>query len=152
MVDPVDLRALFPWLDRSPLRRVHVDAEHRLREDLSANSFELLSLEGAAITTQVSAHDELALTFGFPDYYGRNWAAFNDSVSDFAKARAGGRVAVFWRDIAATGREAPDVTAELGWALLGLRDAWAARSDATDDVWVQFELFAVGRGEEFCRP
>lgn len=44
----------------------------------------VLDLTNVRSTDQL--HDLLASFFGFPDYYGRNWDAFDECIADFAPA------------------------------------------------------------------
>lgn len=151
VTDLVHVRGELPWLRSGPLFRVHVDARPILHDLLDEKGFRVLELEGAAITSRQTAHEELALVFGFPDYYGKNWDAFNDVMGDYALDHDGERVAVVWRDVAASAQQAPATTAEVGWALIDMAFRLMPRIDS-DDPWDQLSIFATGTGDDFDRP
>ena len=45
---------------------------------------ERLSVDGAPVTTREELHALLSDAFRFPDYYGRNWDAFDECIRDVA--------------------------------------------------------------------
>ena len=70
------------------------------------------------MTSNFHAHAELHAAFGFPDWCGHNWDAFNDCFGDSVEENNGALIAVIWRDIEVAARQAPATTAEVGWGLL----------------------------------
>jgi RNAse (barnase) inhibitor barstar len=40
-------------------------------------------LDLTPVTSIIELHDLLASFFGFPEYYGRNWDAFDECIADF---------------------------------------------------------------------
>ena len=42
-----------------------------------------LDVDLHGVCTSVELHDRLASTFSFPDYYGRNWDAFDECIADY---------------------------------------------------------------------
>ncbi len=98
-----------PWLDRGYLHAVHESALEHLRTKLRELGFELTELDGTAMEAGRDAFfADLQLAFGFPDYFGRNWNAFNDSIGDLQPPA---RLAIIWR--------ASDEAARANPALLG---------------------------------
>jgi hypothetical protein len=101
------------------------------------------------MTSRLAAHDELSLAFGFPDYYGRNWDAFNDSFGDFVGEHDGERFAVIWEDVEHAVAAAPVTAVEVGWALLECA-AGSMPSLAPGTRWsIELEVFAIGTGRDF---
>ncbi len=49
---------------------------------MSHHTPELLKVDVGAVTTSQELHNLLAETFQFPDYYGRNWDAFDECIRD----------------------------------------------------------------------
>ena len=41
-----------------------------------------LKIDVGAVTTRDEVHNLIAEAFGFPDYYGRNWDAFDECIRD----------------------------------------------------------------------
>src|SRR5690349_2331210 len=112
------VRGELPWLRSGPLFRVHRSAETELDSFLHRFSYGRMNLDGTAMTTLASAHAELARAFSFPDHYGKNWDAFNDSFGEFVVEHSGEHIAVVWDNIELAARAAPATTIEVGWALL----------------------------------
>jgi RNAse (barnase) inhibitor barstar len=71
-----------------------------LREDvtwLANNGYVMHELDCSAWNSQSDFHDAVKVTLKFPDYYGRNLAAFNDCLSDLDVPDEGGSVLIFRR-------------------------------------------------------
>lgn len=66
-----------PWLS-GPLYRVRSDAWPLVDEFLSRWDYRRVAPDGRAMTSNFHAHAELHTAFGFPDWCGHNWDAFND--------------------------------------------------------------------------
>ncbi|CCH86152.1 conserved protein of unknown function [Modestobacter italicus] len=128
-----------PWLQSGPLFRVHASAREQLDAFLNRHGYRRLDLDGHAMTSRSAAHLELARAFGFPDYYGENWDAFDESFEDVIEQHASGLVAVVWNHMNVSAGLAPATTVEVGCALLDKR--------ATP-----LDVFAVGDGDDFDRP
>jgi ribonuclease inhibitor len=43
-----------------------------------------MKIDVSAVGTSEELHELLAKTFGFPDYYGKNWDAFDECISEDA--------------------------------------------------------------------
>jgi len=113
-----------------PLFRVHSDSLGELDAFLDRFAYQRIELDGRRMTSRVDAHAELARAFDFPDYYGKNWDAFNDCMRDVVHDHDGSRFAVLWRHVEVAASAAPATTVEVGWALLETairRDADPAR-------------------------
>jgi RNAse (barnase) inhibitor barstar len=119
---------------------------------LSRNDFRVVELDGARMTSRSGAHAELASAFAFPDYYGKNWDAFNDCLGDYVEEHDGERIAVMWRNIAVAAAAASVTTAEVGWALLEASFGHMPTFPPGTTWRVQLAIFAVGDGPDFDRP
>ena len=95
-----------PWLS-GPLYRVSSDAWPAVDEFLTRWNYQQVELNGRAMTSNFLAHSELHAAFGFPEWCGHNWDAFNDCFGDYVEENDGALIAVVWRDIAVAAREAP---------------------------------------------
>jgi RNAse (barnase) inhibitor barstar len=63
--------------------------------DLEGLGFQVVRLDGTRITNRESFHSEVADVFKFPDYYGRNWDAFDEC---FGELEMPSHLAVVWAD------------------------------------------------------
>jgi RNAse (barnase) inhibitor barstar len=43
---------------------------------------DVLKIDVGSVTTREELHSLIAEAFGFPDYYGRNWDAFDECIRD----------------------------------------------------------------------
>lgn len=148
----VHVRGQLPWLRSGPLHRVHTSAAPVVAEMLAREAFTVVELDGRMMTSVQQAHRELARGFGFPDYYGSNWDAFNDCLWDFAEEHNGGRVAVTWSHVETAAASSPLAAIEVGWALLDSALGWTRAIPAEGSPTMQMEIFAVGEGDDFDRP
>lgn len=139
------VRAELSWLRSGPLSRVHLGARAELDSALVRWGHLRLDLDGRAMTSRSGCHAELARAFGFPEYYGANWDAFDECAEDFLAEHRGVAVAVVWHHVDEAARAAPASTAEVGWVLLSLASSAA-------DAGEVLEVFAVGNGDDFDRP
>lgn len=103
------------------------------------------------MTSNRAAHAELARAFQFPDHYGKNWAAFDDSFGDFAAERSGQLYAIVWDNLEAAASSAPATTVEVGWALLAHALALLPTIDPGQDKYIDLDVFALGVGDDFDR-
>ena len=136
------MRADLPWLTSGPLHRVHTSARAELDVFLGRHGYRQVHLDGRAMTSRPAAHAELARAFRFPEHYGRNWDAFDDSMWDVADAHRGELVAVVWEHLDAA---APATLVEVGHALL-------AQQTDVESALTAFDVFALGSGADFDRP
>ena len=146
------VRLELPWLNSGPLFRVHSDAWPELDAFLTRWNYRRIQLDGGRMTSRADAHSELHVAFGFPDWCGKNWDAFNDCFGDYVEENDGALLAVVWRDIDVTARTAPATTAEVGWALLDCKAGYMP-SLAPGTTWsISMDVFAIGQGMDFDRP
>lgn len=146
MSDFVWLRKSLPWLGPGFVYCVHEDASGTLDEDLRRVGFEVVALPGEQMTDASGFHAAAKQAFGFPDYYGHNWDAFDECFSEVEFAHP---TAIVWT--AAERLAASDLKtfSEAVAQLTRFRDAFAS-ADATPRT--QVELFLTGRGPAFRRP
>lgn len=146
------VRGELPWVRSGPLFRVHRSALEDLDVFLDRFSYLRIDLDGRAMTSRSAAHTELARTFGFPDYYGKNWDAFNDCFGDFVADHSGELVAVVWDHVDVAAHSAPATAIEVGWALLECA-AGSMPSLGEGMSWhIAMDVFVVGDDEDFDRP
>jgi RNAse (barnase) inhibitor barstar len=146
------VRGELTWIQSGPLYRVHTDALTELSRFLDRWSYRRIELEGTLMTSRREAHNVLKAAFEFPDYYGRNWDAFNDCFGDFVAENDGALIAVVWRDIETAARTAPATVAEVCWGLLSHAHEYGPRLEPSAGASVWMDVFAVGIGEDFDRP
>jgi RNAse (barnase) inhibitor barstar len=80
-----------------PVYLVSGEAEQELVESLTALGFEVFLLDAGAIRDRAGLFDVIARAFSFPDYFGKNWDAFDDSFGEFCDARQK-PLAIVWRN------------------------------------------------------
>ena len=146
------MRRELPWLLSGPLFRVHRAALADLTVFLDRFGYRQIHLDGRRMTSRSAAHDEIALGFGFPNYYGQNWDSYNDCLGDFVQEHDGELFAVVWDFMERASEAAPATAAEVGWALLESASA-SMPTLAPGTTWhVSIDVFAVGDGDDFDRP
>jgi RNAse (barnase) inhibitor barstar len=131
-----------PWLGRGFVHCVHADVEQVLRQQLAGLGFTVFTIAGERIDDAQSLHVELARTFGFPDYYGANWDAFNDCFDDPELPH---RSALLWRGVERLA--ASDLKAFAEAVVVLSEAAESVERDAR-----QVALFLLGTGNGFRRP
>jgi hypothetical protein len=88
VADWVPVREVIPWLPQAPyfVGRAEVAP---LRSALRGAGFDVFDADASSSTSE----RQLLLTLGdalaFPDYYGANWAAFEDCLGDIIRAGPG---------------------------------------------------------------
>lgn len=141
-----------PWLRSGPLFRVHRSASRELTEFLDRFPYVRVDLDGRQMTSRQSAHAELARAFGFPEYYGGNWDAFDECFGDFVEGHDGELIAVVWDFMDVAAAAAPATTAEVGWELLSSQFSFMPSVASDARSWVWMDAFAIGEGDDFDRP
>ena len=140
-----------PWLS-GPLYRVKSDAWTMVDDFLRRWNYRRVELDGRAMTSQFQAHDELHTAFGFPEWCGHNWDAFNDCFGDYVEEHDGERIAVVWRHIEVAARAAPATTAEVGWGLLDCHFGRTPTLSPGTQWSAKLDIFVVGDGPDFNGP
>jgi RNAse (barnase) inhibitor barstar len=137
------MRHEFPWLGSGFIHAVDDDHADALQQDLIRLGFEITVFRGTSMTTSAGFWAEIKTAFGFPEYFGANWDAFNDSFGDLVLPD---RTAVLWRDA--------DVCAESDLRLFAEGVAVLTRTadavGATDAK--QIVLILTGHGSSFASP
>ncbi len=117
-------------------------SEPRLRGALEAASFKVFFIEGARISDKATFFEESARALEFPSWFGHNWDAFVDLLSDVGEGLE--RIGVIWREadrlLLADTQVFLDAVLCLG--------RWA--EDLSDhDEPVQVEVFLLGQSPGF---
>lgn len=141
-----------PFLRSGPLSHVHVDAWPLLDAHLDRWGYRRVELDGSRMTSRAQAHRCIGDAFGFPEWYGAGWDAFNDCFGQFVADHAGERVAVIWRHLDLAARSAPATVAEVGWGLIECQVGHTPTYQVGDGTGVELVVFAVGEGPDFDRP
>jgi RNAse (barnase) inhibitor barstar len=124
--------------------------EARVRAELAAAGFEVLTVAGTAITSESTLFAEMARAFGFAEGFGDNFDALADALGDLAERRTA-RLAVLW--VNADQSASADLQAFLS-AVLALSGAAEdlARLDEGGGEARQLEVFLLGAGAGFSGP
>jgi RNAse (barnase) inhibitor barstar len=84
MNEQIDYHKSMPWAPRGwGPKVVAVEDRDRLREGLASAGFLVLFLDGR-IESEPGFHEAIAKVLAFPDYYGKNWDAFDECIRDWA--------------------------------------------------------------------
>ena len=87
------LQQELPWVGRGFIHRLAPANMEGAIADLERLGFRVFQLDGTKIDGEPRLHEELAEAFEFPDYYGRNWDAFDEC---FSEVEMSSRVAIVW--------------------------------------------------------
>ena len=151
MSDFVWFRQAMPWLGPGFVYCVSEDALDALRGDLARHGFNTIALDGTAMTDAHSFHGEVKRAFGFPDYYGSNWDAFNECFGETAFAHP---TAILWTAAEVLASSDLKTFSEAIAEFSRFRDAFKrADPERVEGAGpVQLELVLLGRGRGFRRP
>jgi RNAse (barnase) inhibitor barstar len=138
-----DLKESLPWLRGLRVHAVDARREEEVRAALVAAGFDLRILGGSRIQSDVAFFHEAAHALGFPEYFGRNWDAFNDCLGDVVFGTVE-RIAILWRD--ADHSLAADVQTVLN-AVLAFEAAGSAAIEEREPA--QLEVFLFGGAPGF---
>jgi RNAse (barnase) inhibitor barstar len=122
-----------------PVHLVNSDSESVLRACLEELGLEVFTIEGRQVHDEQSMFEQVAAVFGFPDYFGKNWDAFNECFGEFCDARTG-PLAIIWRDMDATLDNALKTALE---SVVMFSSSYLVR-DIREESPVQIELFWLG--------
>lgn len=91
----IDLSSKLPWVKGEKIHLIQQSDARRLVDELKQLGFEIVKIDGKQIIDEESFFAEIAKVCGFPDYFGNNWDAFNDSFYEYCiqKKRP---IAVIW--------------------------------------------------------
>ena len=84
----IAVRDLMPWLSQPPYL-VGTQDLSRLRSSLRTYGFKVFEADAERCTDERSLLAALGDALPFPDYYGANWAAFDDCIGDMLREDAG---------------------------------------------------------------
>jgi hypothetical protein len=82
------VRDIAPWLPQPPYLVEKQDLS-RLRSALRDHGFKVFEADADRCTDERSLLAALGSALPFPDYYGANWAAFDDCIGDMLREEAG---------------------------------------------------------------
>lgn len=150
--DRPNARRDLPFLRSGPLSHVHVDAWPLLDAHLERWGYLRFELDGRRMTSRQEAHRHIGEVFGFPDWYGAGWDAFNDCIGQFVVDHDGQRVAVIWHHLEEMAEHAPATLAEVGWGLLETQIGDMPARNPANRTGIELVVFAVGDGPDFDRP
>lgn len=151
MSDFVWFRQAIPWLGPGFVYCVSEDAADTLRSDLARHRFNMIALDGTAMTNAASFHVEAKTAFGFPDYYGNNWDAFDECLGEIQLPHP---TAILWSAAEVLASSDLKTFSEAIAQFSRFRDAFKRPNPDAVGVAdpVQLELVLLGRGERFRRP
>ena len=131
------LKQEFPWLGPGFVQAVAERYADQFSSALARLGFSVKTMRCGAGD---DLHAELAKVLNFPDYYGKNWDAFDECVAEVTFATP---FALVWRDAGGYAAENPKLFAEASFML---NDAFHKRPD------VQAILVITGDGGTFRAP
>lgn len=86
--DWIAVSEVVPWLNSPPYFVAPTDLS-RLRSELRNAGFKVFEADADHCTDERSLLVALGDALPFPDYYGANWAAFDDCIGDLLREGAG---------------------------------------------------------------
>lgn len=89
----IAVRELMPWLPQPPYLVSSGDLP-RLRSALREHGFQVFEADAGECSDERSLLVSLGDALLFPDYYGANWAAFDDCIGDMLRENTGRKAVV----------------------------------------------------------
>jgi RNAse (barnase) inhibitor barstar len=137
----VDALELLPGVSGNRVHVVDAAEEARIRRALEESGFVALTLAGESIVDDASFFRETARGLDFPDWFGANWDALEDSLADMPAART----AILWRDAHVCASSSLQTLLDATAAF----DRAAAAAGPPDEPFRQVEVFLLGTGPGF---
>lgn len=147
----VDIKKVFPGIKGLFVHTVNIDT-NRLISILGEYDFKVVRLNGQEIVNEDTFLDTAALSFMFPDYFGHNWDAWNDSLGDFGSSLPSNRVAIIWESADHTISNDLQVFIQAVIDLVNLASQIALRTinqEENNKVLQQIEIFLLGQQNGF---
>jgi len=91
--------------------------------DLAARGIAVVTIDGSRIRDKDTFLDEFARELKFPDYFGKNWDAFEECLQDLAWLQAGGLLLIY-RDSGFFRNSRPDEWAIASGIILDAVEHW----------------------------
>ncbi len=142
----INLYSVMPWIGRSDIRFIDSSAEELLSSKLKEIGFKIYIIDGLKIFSEKDFFDQISKVLEFPDYFGKNWDAFNDCIGDF-EADGASKYCIIWRNASDTAKNNLYALVRPLVELVNLQDAY--RRDTEDEGPEQFEVFFLGTGDSF---
>jgi RNAse (barnase) inhibitor barstar len=146
MDEVFDLRLDFPKLQGFRVNAVQRSIKEDLVLVLKNNGFKVYLIDGSQITDEASFYQEIKRAFEFPDYFGMNWHAFTDCLSDI-ELQPENRVSIIWDSVNCILKS----NFQLFIETVGLFDALARDLTYPEQTMDQkeVEIFYLGDGAAF---
>lgn len=134
----IAVRELSPWLSLPPYLVARGDLP-RLRTELRDHGFKVFEADAEHCVEERSLLTALGDALPFPDYYGANWAAFDDCIGDMLRENAGPTAAIVVGADALLAADLHAFVRSVHMLSEVVTDVERAASDG-----FQFEIFFVG--------
>ena len=141
----LDLTKFIPGLNKGQWLHVVNSPLNPLVNILTENGFSVLVIDGSEITDSKSFFLQAKNVFGFPDYFGKNWNAWNDCLSDFELSLKE-KTAIIWHDADKTFMSDAKTFIQ---AVFDLHNMILSAGNINKSNCCQMELFLVGNSEGF---
>jgi RNAse (barnase) inhibitor barstar len=145
MINWLDLKKIIPGLSKGQWLHVVNSPLNPLVNTLAENGFSVFVIDGSEITDSGSFFQQAKKVFGFPDYFGKNWDAWNDCLGDFELSLKG-KTAIIWDDADKT---FISDTKTFIQAVFDLHNLALSAGYIDKPNPCQVELFLVGKTEGF---
>ena len=141
----LDLTKLILGLNKGQWLHVVNSPLNPLVNILTENGFSVFVIDGSEITDSKSFFLQAKNVFGFPDYFGNNWDAWNDCLGDFELSLKG-KTAIIWHNADKTFMSDAKTFIQ---AVFDLHNMTLSVGNINKSNCYQVELFLVGNSEGF---
>jgi RNAse (barnase) inhibitor barstar len=145
MANWLDLTKIIPGLHKGQWLHVVNSPLNPLVNVLSENDFSVIIIEGSKITDSKSFFEQAKVVFGFPDYFGKNWDAWDECLGDFEESLKG-KTAILWSNADKTFMSDVKVFIQ---AVFDLHNMSLSAGSVKKPNPCQVELFLIGEIEGF---
>ena len=145
MTDWIDLTKVIPGLNKGQWLHIVKSPLNPLVNTLLEHDFSVFVIDGSEITDSKSFFRQAKMVFDFPDYFGENWAAWDDCLGDFALLLTG-PTAIIWNDADKSFMSDAKVFVQ---AVVDLHNMALKAGSISNSPSHQVELFLIGNMEGF---
>lgn len=97
-MDFIDTSKYLPGLQGDLIHAVRIPSD-KLVSALERIGFTVFIINGSVISDKATFFEETANVFEFPSYFGKNWDAFIECISDFFISLNQSNTAIVWKDV-----------------------------------------------------